>query len=182
MERAARCARQLPTPSPHSTHTLAAHPAAATGPSPPLPLRCPRAEAARRRADRDVGAAAKVVAIIAKRNLREVRHLDKWVASLLRKDTDSAESHQPGDVEDLSRKVRDVCQAEIAAGRIHAEDLSERVISALNDLPVTQAVEVCRRAACEKGRLPRMYLRARVAQRACHTGLWRSNVSAWVVL
>lgn len=95
-----------------------------------------------RSADKDVATASKVVLIITKRNLREVRHLDKWISSLLRKEIDAAESNQPGDIDDLSRKVREACQAEVAAGRIHPEDLTERAITALNDLPVSQAIDV----------------------------------------
>jgi hypothetical protein len=93
-------------------------------------------------ADRDVATASKVVNAITKRDLREVRHLDNWVSSLLRKEIDALEGNQPGDIEDLSRKVREACLAEVAAGRIQAEDLTERAIAALNDLPVSQAIDV----------------------------------------
>jgi hypothetical protein len=93
-------------------------------------------------ADKDVATASKVVHTITKRDLREVRHLDKWVTSLLRKEIDASEGNQPGDIEDLSRKVREACLAEVAAGRIQVEDLTERAIAALNDLPVSQAIDV----------------------------------------
>jgi hypothetical protein len=80
--------------------------------------------------------------MVVKRNLREVRNVDKWVLSLLRKENDGCDRHQPGDIEDLSRKVREACQEEMSANRIVREDMSERVIALLNDLPVGDAVEV----------------------------------------
>lgn len=57
-------------------------------------------------------------------------------------EADLGEGHQPGDIEDLSRRVKDAAMEEIDRCRIRPEDLSARCIAVLNDLPVTSAVEV----------------------------------------
>ena len=60
-------------------------------------------------------------------------------------EVDLGEGHQPGDIEDLSRRVKDAALEEIAMRRMRSDDLSARCIAVLNDLPVTSAVEVCLR-------------------------------------
>ena len=58
-------------------------------------------------AERESEQAARIVAIVTKKDLRGVRHVGKWVLSLLRKPTiEAGDSHEPGDTDDLSRKVR----------------------------------------------------------------------------
>jgi hypothetical protein len=54
-----------------------------------------------------------IVGQVVKRNLKDVRNIDKWVGSLLRKKDVSPPNGErghadrlPGDIEDLSRKVR----------------------------------------------------------------------------
>lgn len=57
-------------------------------------------------------------------------------------EVDLGEGHQPGDINDLSRRVKDAAMEEIGIRRMRPDDLSARCIAVLNDLPVTSAVEV----------------------------------------
>eukprot|EP00892_Ulva_mutabilis_P000740 jgi/Ulvmu1/10667/UM066_0051.1 len=86
--------------------------------------------------------ADKVASIVLNKDLRDVRSINNWIQSLLRKEADLGEGHQPGDIEDLSRRVKDAVFREVEARRIRPDDLSERCIAVLNDLPVNAAVEI----------------------------------------
>ena len=122
-------------------------PPAPTPQPPAQPRLSPSAAAApheRMHADLERKTADKVASIVLNKDLRDVRNINNWIQSLLRKEADLGEGHQPGDIEDLSRRVKDAVFREVEARRIRPEDLSERCIAVLNDLPVNAAVEVRR--------------------------------------
>lgn len=93
-------------------------------------------------ADLERKTADKVSSIVQNKDLRDVRSINNWIQSLLKKEADLGEGHQPGNIEDLSRRVKDAVFEEVDARRIAPEDLSARCIAVLNDLPVNAAVEV----------------------------------------